>query len=424
MNFHHPSPWKHDIITRNEDEDLENSSARTEILRELRSEQLIGKSKPLFDWNAVYKPPADLLDASRGAAKYYESMNEQIENLVEVDQLLDSGINVSLLEEYGDDIGVEEPRQRRPIPVTIHNAPQRGHTSAAVVKFWINTNLIANVFLLVGKLVVFYMTDSLSIVASLIDSVLDLLSTIIIFISSRVADQRDWKTKHLYPVGRSRLEPLGVLVFSVVMVVSFLKVADESVERLLNVSGKLVEISLASFSIMVITVLVKLVLYWLCRNIQSSAVQALAQDALTDVMFNTFSIIFPVAGHVLHSWRMDPFGALFLSVYVVKSWGSTALEHIDNLSGAAASPLDRQQLLYLCMRFSSNIKYITAFNAYHAGDKLMIEVDLLLDPKFNLRDSHDLAESLQYALETMPQVERAYVHLDYRRENFTGHVER
>ncbi|PRT53261.1 Metal tolerance protein 4 [Wickerhamiella sorbophila] len=424
MNFHHPSPWKHDHHVRTEEDDLENASVRTEILRELRSERLIGKSAPLFDWQSAYRTPADLLNSSRDARDYYEDMNQQIEHLVEVDELLDSGINVSLLEEYGDDIGVEEPRQRRPIPTTIHNASQRGRTSVSTVKFWINANLAANVVLLLGKLVVFYMTDSLSIVASLIDSVLDLLSTVIIFISSRVADQRDWKTKHLYPVGRSRLEPIGVLVFSVVMVVSFLKVADESVERLLGDKGALVEITFPSFLIMVVTVLVKVVLYYLCRNVQSSAVQALALDAVTDVMFNTFSIIFPLAGHLFHSWRMDPLGALFLSVYVVKSWGGTAMEHIDNLSGAAASPEDRQQLLYLCMRFSSNIRYITAFNAYHAGDKLMVEVDLLLDKELNLRDSHDLAESVQYAMETMPTVERAFVHLDYRRENFTGHVER
>ena len=91
----------------------------------------------------------------------------------------------------------------------------------------------------------------------------------------------------------------------------------------------------------------------------------------------------------------------------------SALEHIDNLTGAAADLDDRQVVLYLCMRFADSVKYITALNAYHAGDRITVEVDLILDGSFNLRDSHDIAESLQYALETLPFVERAFVHLEY-----------
>jgi hypothetical protein len=42
------------------------------------------------------------------------------------------------------------------------------------------------------------------------------------------------------------------------------------------------------------TVLVKLLCWIWCRLIPSPSVQVLAQDAMTDVIFNTFSIIFPL----------------------------------------------------------------------------------------------------------------------------------
>ena len=35
-------------------------------------------------------------------------------------------------------------------------------------------------------------------------------------------------------------------------------------------------------------------------------------------------------------------------------------------------------------------------------DKLNVEVDIVLDETTNLRDSHDLGESLQYVLESVP----------------------
>jgi divalent metal cation (Fe/Co/Zn/Cd) transporter len=50
------------------------------------------------------------------------------------------------------------------------------------------------------------------------------------------------------------------------------------------------------------------------------------------------------------------------------------------------------------MRFAKTIKQIQGLQAYHAGDKLNVEVDIVVDESISLRDSHDLGESLQYVL--------------------------
>ena len=54
------------------------------------------------------------------------------------------------------------------------------------------------------------------------------------------------------------------------------------------------------------------------------------------------------------------------------------------------------------MRFANTIQKIQGLQAYHSGDKLNVEVDIVLDENTNLRDSHDLGESLQYVLESVP----------------------
>lgn len=70
------------------------------------------------------------------------------------------------------------------------------------------------------------------------------------------------------------------------------------------------------------------------------------------------------------------------------------------------------------MRFAKTIKQIQGLQAYHAGDKLNVEVDIILDESTTLRDSHDLCESLGYVLESVPIVDRAFVHADYSSYNF------
>ena len=80
-------------------------------------------------------------------------------------------------------------------------------------------------------------------------------------------------------------------------------------------------------------------------------------------------------------------------------------------------------VLYLTMRFAKTIKQIQGLQAYHAGDKLNVEVDIVLDASTSLKDSHDLSESLQYVLESVPIVDRAFVHADYASYNLPTHMQ-
>ncbi|CAN6672571.1 hypothetical protein TRVA0_046S00914 [Trichomonascus vanleenenianus] len=410
----------------------ETFSLRFENLQEMRPYHLIGRSEPLADWRSLKKPESEMALIRRKAARrYYVRQNDLLDRYMEIDALLDSGISVSMLRVYGQDLReIHAPvdfRQGAPANIDTEGSPlisKNRQEDNSTVMLAIYVNFFVNFVLLVGKVIVALLTNSLSVLASLVDSVLDFLSTLIIWISARLVGQRDWKTKHLYPVGRNRLEPIGVLVFSVLMIVSFLQIANEAVQKLWSGDAPIVELGVWSMAIMTFTILAKVACWLWCRAMKSSAVQALAQDAVTDIVFNFFSMLFPLAGHWMQIWWFDPLGALILSCYVIYSWGLTALEHIDNLTGTAACTEDRQIILYTCMRFADSIRQITALNAYHTGDRITVEVDLVLDGDLSLKDSHDIGEALQYALETLPFVERAFVHLDYRTGNFTGHLDR
>lgn len=94
-----------------------------------------------------------------------------------------------------------------------------------------------------------------------------------------------------------------------------------------------------------------------------------------------------------------------------------------NLTGQTALPDQRNVLLYLTMRFAKTIKQISNIHVYHAGDRLNVEVDIILDEHMTLRDSHDLSQSLQYVLESVPQVDRAFVTQGYSSWNLPSHLE-
>lgn len=80
-----------------------------------------------------------------------------------------------------------------------------------VVTLAIYVNLVANVVLLAGKIAVIISVPSMSVLASLVDAVLDFLSTAIVWTTTRLisSSQSDYR----YPVGRRRYVEFFFTVF-------------------------------------------------------------------------------------------------------------------------------------------------------------------------------------------------------------------
>ena len=85
---------------------------------------------------------------------------------------------------------------------------------------------------------------------------------------------------------------------------------------------------------------------------------------------------------------------------------------MTRLSGAAVDTGLQQKLTYLAFRFSPLVDGFKSINAYHAGDGVWTEMDLLLDEKTPLNKAHDIAETLQYCCEGLKEVDRAFVTTD------------
>jgi divalent metal cation (Fe/Co/Zn/Cd) transporter len=79
-------------------------------------------------------------------------------------------------------------------------------------------------------------------------------------------------------VGRRRLEPLGILVFSIVMIISFIQILQESFEKLIS-KGPHEPATLppVATGAMAATIGLKGIIWFGCIRIKTTQVQALAQ---------------------------------------------------------------------------------------------------------------------------------------------------
>jgi divalent metal cation (Fe/Co/Zn/Cd) transporter len=231
-----------------------------------------------------------------------------------------------------------------------------------------------------------------------------------------------------YPGGKSRLEPIGILLFAVIMGMAALAIVGEAIERLIegmySVSSHgrslLGNISISVLlSIFMINVAAKLIVIAYCRFVDrkrnvAGICTTLAKEQAFDLCTYGASYLAAILTVINRDlWYLDPCIAILLSCYVSISWLSDARRHIQQLVGCAADKHIIFQLTYLALRHDQRILFIDQVQAVHFGENLMVEVHIGLPPQTPLQESHDIGESLQIKLEGLPFVEIAHVHIDY-----------
>ena len=79
------------------------------------------------------------------------------------------------------------------------------------------------------------------------------------------------------------------------------------------------------------------------------------------------------------------------------------------------------KVTYCAYNHSKDIVKIDTVRAYHFGLRFLVECHIALPENMPLRVAHDIGETLEIKIESMEDVERAFVHLDYEWEHAPEH---
>mmetsp|Transcript_10150 Transcript_10150/g.20967 ORF Transcript_10150/g.20967 Transcript_10150/m.20967 type:complete len:436 (-) Transcript_10150:265-1572(-) len=300
-------------------------------------------------------------------------------------------------------------------------------------------SLYTNLIITATKLVAYVQTLSLSVLAALLDSVLDVVSQLVLNYTERHSTMS--RSNAFYPAGASRLEPIGVLTCAALMGMASFEVLKESFTTIFFHNSSLTaEGTMVSFYSMLAIVLVKLGLLWLCNKAantksvmsQSGAkavvqladptLEALAQDHWNDALSNTIAavaLLFALRSPSL--WFLDPIGAILISIYIIHSWYLTGREQIEHLTGKAAPEDFIEELMEIATHFDERMM-VDCLRAYHFGPKFLVEIEMVMPKETLLFESHDLGMELQYEIEAREEVERCFVHIDYETRPYDEHV--
>lgn len=130
---------------------------------------------------------------------------------------------------------------------------------------------------------------------------------------------------YTYPGGRTKLEPIAIVILSVVMALASVQMIRESIEKIINYATKdstSPKIEIPTLVILVLTIIIKLILFLICRRVPLLTTQALAEDHRNDTLSNSVALI---CGYIGYKWwpYTDPMGAIIISLYIIVSWSIT-----------------------------------------------------------------------------------------------------
>ena len=324
-----------------------------------------------------------------------------------------AGLRGSKVQGFYESQNSQIERLLKPVHEHVREAKETQDSEALRFKIAVYGSFAANIILAVLQLYGAISSSSLSLFTTMADAIFDPMSNVTLIVCNRAVKRVDARR---FPAGKARIETAGNIVFCFLMTaVSFILIAF-SIRELVTTtnSGQTKNFHIPSIVAVCIAFTTKLCLFlycWALRNTYSQ-VRILWEDHRNDLFINGFGILTSVGGSKLR-WWIDPAGAIVLSVLISVLWLHTAYSEFQLLIGITADTDMQQLITYVSMTHSEKVKQIDTVRAWHSGPRLVVEVDVVMDPEESLRVSHDVAEELQMKLESLPDVERAYVHVDF-----------
>ncbi len=272
---------------------------------------------------------------------------------------------------------------------------------------------LASVFvallLICGKLLAWLMTGSLSILASLVDSLMDAAASTVNLLAVRYS-LKSADDEHRF--GHGKAEFLAGLAQGSFIAGSAVFLVFHAVERLLNPEP--IKDMSVGVTMMVIAIAVTLVLLFYQRRVikrtDSTAIRADALHYATDLVTNLGTIVALVLAAT--GWPgLDPVFAILIAVYIFYSACKISYESAQMLMDHELPRKIREQIDRVA-RMPPQVKGVHDIRTRRSGQTMLIQFHLELDDQMPLLQAHGIAKAVEKEiLRTWPDAD-VMIHQD------------
>lgn len=270
--------------------------------------------------------------------------------------------------------------------------------------------MIGNIFLLIIKTSIGFITGSKSMIADAFNSAGDIFSSIMTFIGNKVASLPSDEDHNL---GHGKAEYIYSLLISIAMMLMTYQVLKGSISSLINKDTY--QFSIWLIIVCIITIIIKLGLYLytntLGKKYHNLLIKANAKDHRNDCILTSLNLVATICS-LFNIYFIDGIVGILIALWIFITAIEIFKESYDVLMDKSIDEETKQKVLEL-ISSHQEVKKIIHFTSAPVGYKYQISFTIYVDGNMSTFKSHEIANHLEKEIDKkIPEIYLTVIHVN------------
>lgn len=264
--------------------------------------------------------------------------------------------------------------------------------------------IIGNIFLLIIKGIIGFLTNSQAMIADAINSASDIFSSIMTYIGNKIASIPIDEDHNL---GHGKAEYIYSLLISIIMFLLSYKSLKSSIMSIIKKNNYYYSNYL--LIVCIITIITKYILYLYTNKISKKhnnlLIKANSKDHLNDTFITSLNLFAAILSKY-HIYFIDGVVGILISTWIFITACTIFKESYDVLMDKSISTETKKRVMNI-IKNHDEIKKVIHFNSTPIGYRYQVSFTIYVDGNLSTFDSHEIANNLEK--EINKEIEEIYL---------------
>ncbi len=269
--------------------------------------------------------------------------------------------------------------------------------------------IIGNIFLLIIKATVGFLSNSQAMIADSVNSAGDIFASLMTFIGNKIASAPNDEDHNF---GHGKAEYIFSMFISISMILVSAKLLYDSVITLIY--GSELQFSWFLVGVCIVTIVTKLCLFaytkYAYKKHNSILLEANMKDHKNDCIVTTFTLI-SVLLTLANIYCFDSIVGIGISIWICYTGVAIFIESYNVLMDISVDDKTKELILDIANGFNE-IQEIKDIVSTPVGDKFLVFITICVDGNMSTFDSHTLADNLETSVSGLDKVYKTVVHVE------------
>ena len=269
--------------------------------------------------------------------------------------------------------------------------------------------IIGNIFLLIIKAIVGFVSHSQSMIADSFNSAGDIFASLMTFIGNKIASVPHDDNHNL---GHGKAEYLFSMFISISMILVASKLLYDAVLTL--IIGSELQFSWFLVAVCIATIITKLCLFLYTKQVYSKypniLLEATMKDHRNDCIVTTFTL-FSILLTLANIYWLDGIVSIGISIWICYTGITIFIESYNVLMDISVDDKTKDLILDITHSYKE-IKNVEEIVSTPVGDKYLVFLTISLDGNLTTFKSHELADSLENNINALDKIYKTIIHVN------------